>query len=127
VRGRDVFRGLGRTFAEEKLLHLLHDNFLILLARGVQTIFVEQHFAMLHPLSPSLLRDVVVYFLAQFAIEGRLGKSGQITFQFRAENFVFRHKVCAEIIAQAKWVAAAKPLPRNRSIGSREPIDHLLQ
>src|SRR5208282_5890796 len=52
---RNVFRGTRRSLTEEKLLHLLHDDFLILLARRVQAIFIEQHLAVFHPLAPSLL------------------------------------------------------------------------
>src|ERR1700682_1183255 len=88
VRGRDVFSGAGRAFSEEELLHLLHDNLLILLARWVQAILVQQHLAVLHPLAPSLLRDIFVNLLAQFAVERSLRKPGQFTFQFCAENFV---------------------------------------
>src|ERR1700681_3712551 len=88
VRGRDVFSGAGRAFSEEKLLHLLHDDLLILLARRIQAILIQQHLAMLHPLAPSLLRDVFVNLLAQFAVEWRFRKPRQFTFQFCAENFV---------------------------------------
>ena len=88
MRGGNVFGGTRGAFAEEELLHLLHDDFLILLAGGVQAIFVEQHFAVLHPLAPRLLRDMVIDLFPQFAVEWRLGKTRQFLFQFCAEDFV---------------------------------------
>src|ERR1035441_9068325 len=105
MRWRDVFGGMRRPFAEEKLLHLLHDDFLVLLARGVQAIFVEQHLAVLHPLAPRLLRDIFVDFFSQVAVEWRLGESGQFLFQFCAEDFVIGHRFSFEIIAQASWLS----------------------
>jgi hypothetical protein len=55
MRGRNVLCGRGCAFAEEELLHLFYDHFLILLARRIQTIFIEQHLAILGPLAPGLL------------------------------------------------------------------------
>src|SRR5208282_6401565 len=88
VRWRNVFGWMRGSLTEEKLLHLLHDDFLILLARRVQAIFVQQHLAVFHPLAPRLLRDVLVDLLSQVAVERRLGKPGQFLFQFCAEDFV---------------------------------------
>jgi hypothetical protein len=87
VRRWNVLRGRGRALAEEELFHLLHDDFLILLARGVQAIFVEQHLAVFRPLIPGFLRDLVVDSLSQVGAEGRLGERGQFLFQFCAEDF----------------------------------------
>ena len=70
----------GRALAEEELLHLLHDDFLVLLTRGVQTVFVEQHLAEFHPLVPRLLRDVFVDSLAKFAIKRGLRKPRKLLF-----------------------------------------------
>ena len=92
LRWRNVFGGTRGSFAEEKLLHLLHDDFLILLARRVQAIFVQQYFAVFHPLAPRLLRDLLVDLFSQVAVEGRLGEPRQFLFQFCAENFVIGHK-----------------------------------
>src|ERR1700721_17726 len=85
VRGRNVFGGTRSSLAKEKLLHLLDDDFLILLTGWVQAIFVEQHLAVLHPLTPRLLRDVIVNLLSEIAVEGRLGEAGQFLFQFGAK------------------------------------------
>ena len=84
----NVFGGTRGSLTEEKLLHLLYDHFLILLAGRVQAIFVQQHFAVLHPLAPRLLRDLFVDLFAQVAVERRFGEPGQFLFQFCAENFV---------------------------------------
>src|SRR5882724_7598190 len=60
VRGRDVLsRGRG-ALAKEELLHLFYDHFLILLARRIQAILVQKHLAVLRPLAPRLLRNLVV-------------------------------------------------------------------
>jgi len=75
-RGHVFFRR-GHAFAEKVLLHLLDDDFLILAAGGVETIFIEQHLAELRPPVPCLLRDIVIDFLAQFAVEGRLLQTGE--------------------------------------------------
>src|SRR5882757_6419573 len=91
MRWSNVIWRWSGTLSEEELLHLLHDHFLILLARRVQPILVEKHLAILRPLSPGLLRDLVIDFLTQFGIEWRLRQSGQLLFQLCAENFVFRH------------------------------------
>src|SRR6266853_5797373 len=82
----DVFGGTRGSLTEEKLLHLLHDDFLILLARRVQAIFVQQHLAMFHPLAPRLLRDLFVDLFSQVAVEGRLREPGQFLFQFGTED-----------------------------------------
>src|SRR5512142_2176170 len=44
-------RGLG-AFAEEIVLHLLRDELLVLLAPGLQAIFVQQHLLQIAPLGP---------------------------------------------------------------------------
>ena len=88
VRRGNVFGWTRGSLTEEKLLHLLHDDFLILLARRVQAIFVQQHFAVFHPLAPRLLRDLLVDLFPQVAVERRLGEPRQFLFQFCAEDFV---------------------------------------
>ncbi len=88
MRWRNVLCGRRRAFAEEELLHLFHDYFLILLAGRIQTVFVEQHLAVLCPLAPGLLGNLVVNLLTQFRIERRLFQPRQFLFQFGAENFV---------------------------------------
>src|SRR6202171_6371442 len=84
----NVFGWTRRSLTKEKLLHLLHDDFLILLARRVQAIFVQQHLAVFHPLAPGLLRDLLVDLFPQVAIERRLGEPRQFLFQFCAEDSV---------------------------------------
>src|SRR5271154_7056541 len=76
VSRRNVFGRARGSLAEEKLLHLLYDDFLVLLARRVQAIFVQQHLAVFHPLAPCLLRHIFVNLFSQFAVEWRLGKAG---------------------------------------------------
>jgi len=91
-RGNIFFRR-SCSLAEEERFHLLDDYFLILLAGGVQPIFVQQHFAEFHPLVPCLLRDVLVDPLAKFAVERRFGKTRKLLFQFRAKNRSLGHKI----------------------------------
>src|SRR3981189_1841820 len=88
VRRGNVFSWTRGSLTEEKLLHLLHDVFLILLARRVQAIFVQQHLAIFHPLAPRLLRDLFVDLFSQVAVERRLWEPRQFLFQFCAEDFV---------------------------------------
>ena len=85
---RNVLGGWRRAFTEEELFHLFHDHFLILFSCWVQAIFVEEHFAILRPLAPGLLRDLVVDFVAEFGIERRFLESGQFLLQLDAKNFV---------------------------------------
>src|SRR5271169_1253463 len=88
VRRRNVFGWTRGSLTEEKLLHLLNDDFLILLARRVQAIFVEQHLAVFHPLAPRLLRHMFIDLFSQVAVERRLGEPRQFLLQFCAEDFV---------------------------------------
>src|SRR5450756_1919936 len=88
VRRGNIFGWTRGSLTEEKLLHLLHDDFLILLARRVQAIFVQQHLAVFHPLAPRLLRDLFVDLFSQVTVERRLGEPRQLLLQFCAENFV---------------------------------------
>ncbi len=97
VRRGNIFGWMSGSLTEEKLLHLLHDDFLILLARRIQAIFVEQHLAVFHPLAPRLLRDAVVNLFSQVAVERRLGKSRQFLFQFCAEDFVIGHRILLKL------------------------------
>jgi len=87
----NILGGRRRTLAEEELLHLPHDYLLILFARRVETVLIEQHLAELRPLIPGFLGDVLVDLLAQVSIEGWLGQSGQLFLQFCAKDFVVRH------------------------------------
>src|SRR4029077_4512818 len=79
-----------RSLAEEELLHVTDYDFLVFAARGVQAILVEHHLAELGPLVPGFLRHVVIDFLAEFGIKGRLVEAGQLLLQLYAKNFV-RH------------------------------------
>src|SRR6059036_2855154 len=69
VGWRHVLRRGRGALAEEELFHLFHDHFLILLARRIQAIFVQKHLAVLRPLAPGLLRNLIVDFLAELRIE----------------------------------------------------------
>jgi len=92
LRRGNVLLWRSNAFSKEILLHLFDDGFLILAAGGIQPIFIQQHFAEIHPLIPCLLRDVVVDLLAQFRIEWWLVKSGQFFLQLDAENLVLGHE-----------------------------------
>lgn len=80
--GGNVFLGRRGACPKEKLLHVMNDDLLVLLARRVQAVFVEQHLAVLHPLTPGLLRHVVIDSFAKVVIERRLWKARQLLFQF---------------------------------------------
>src|SRR5207244_10915875 len=71
VGWRHVLRRGRGALAEEVLFHLFHDHFLILLARRIQAIFVQNHLAVLRPLAPGLLMTLIVDFLAELRIEWR--------------------------------------------------------
>src|SRR4029077_16385992 len=84
VRRRGVLLGGNSTFAEKELLHLLHDPFLVLTAGGVQAVFVQDHLAKIAPLPPGFLRHVLIDFLAQLGVKGRLIQSRQFLLQLNA-------------------------------------------
>src|SRR5947209_13691054 len=117
VSRRNVFGWARGSLTEEKLLHLLHDDFLILLARRVQAIFVQQHFAVFHPLAPRLLRDLLVDLFSQVAVERRFGESGQFLLQFGAKDSVIRHKFLLKlshrILAFTGFLRKTLPLTRS--------------
>src|SRR5215469_3082594 len=85
---RDVLFGGNLAVAEEELFHVLHDDFLILLAGGVEAIFVEDHLAELGPLLPGSGRNIVVDLLSELGVEGRLVETGELLLELYAENFV---------------------------------------
>ena len=66
------------------------DDFLVFAAGGVEAVFVENHLAGFGPLPPGFLRDVIVDFLTQFGVKGRLVEARELLFQLYAKNFV-RH------------------------------------
>jgi hypothetical protein len=78
-----------RAFAEEKPFHLLSYEFLSLLAGGGQTILIDEHSQVIHPLTPGLLRDMVVYPLPQFAAPWGLLEAGK----FFAQHHAFHHSL----------------------------------
>ena len=89
-RGNVLF-WFGGAFAEEEEIQLFHDDFLIFAASGVQAVFIEQHFAMLHPHLPGLLGDIFVDLLAEFVVERRLVETGELFVELYAMDHV-RHK-----------------------------------
>ena len=119
-RGHIFLRRRG-AFPKEELLHLMNDHFLILLARRIQPVFVEQHLAVLCPLGPGLLRYVLIDFLSEFAVERRLGKPRQLLFQFRAEDSMFSH--IFQIIAQLLRIPGS---PTN-GVGMRDNSRHQIK
>src|SRR3954470_23043356 len=86
----DVVRRELRAFAEEELLHVMHDDLLRLLVRWVEAVFVDDHLGVLAPQPPRFLRDGLVDAVAQLAIERRLVEPGQLLAQLDA----FHHALC---------------------------------
>src|SRR5258707_10175981 len=90
LRRWDVFLGRDRSVAEEELLHVANNDFLVFAAGGVEAVLVQHHLAEFGPLVPGFLRHAVIDFLAEFGIKRRLVEAGQLLFQLYAKNFV-RH------------------------------------
>jgi hypothetical protein len=90
-RGRDILLGQRGALTEEVLFHLANDGFLILSARGIQTIFIEQHFAVFGPHLPGLPGDAFIDFLPQFGVERRLIQAWKFLMQLGAKNCVLAH------------------------------------
>src|SRR6266446_2873075 len=90
--GRHVIFWRGCAFAEEELLQLLGNYFLIFAARRIQAILIEKHLAVLHPHCPGLLRDVVIHFAAELVVKRRLAQTRQLFLQLHAEYSVSRHE-----------------------------------
>ena len=70
VAGWYIFLRQCGAFAEEILCHLLYKELLCLRRPGLETVFIEQHFLVLEPLAPGLLRNVVINLVTEVAIEG---------------------------------------------------------
>src|SRR5664279_1743027 len=81
---RYVFLGLLATRTEEKLIHLFDEEALSFLGPGLQTVFVQQHLLVIHPLAPRLFGDVVVNLLAKIVIEGQLVEALHLLLILRA-------------------------------------------
>jgi|SRR5450755_3108877 hypothetical protein len=88
----NVLGGQGRAFAKKILFHLLHDYFLVFTTGGIQAVFIQKHFAEFGPASPSLAGDLIVDFVPQVGIEGRLVQTWQFFVELGAENFVLWHE-----------------------------------
>src|SRR5215469_4195511 len=85
---RNVLFGSHLAVAEEKLLHVLDNDFLVFFAGRVEAVFVQNHLAELGPLLPGSGRNVVVDLLAKFGVEGRLVEAGKLLLELYAKNFV---------------------------------------
>src|SRR6266550_7202873 len=90
LRRWDVFLGRDRSVAEEELLHVADNDFLVFAAGRVEAVLVKYHLAEFRPLVPGFLRHAVIDLLAEFGVKGRLVEAGQLLFQLYAKNFV-RH------------------------------------
>ena len=75
--------------AEEVLLHLLHDEVLVLLFPRLQTILIEQHLHVVLPVGPGLLADVFIDALPQRAVKRSFVK----TFGLMPQLYALHH-VC---------------------------------
>ena len=64
---RNVIFGLLRPLAEEELLHFFDEERAGLGLDGGQSILVDEHGLMRHPLRPAFLRDVVVDAFAEIS------------------------------------------------------------
>jgi len=100
----DVFFGRSGALAEEEFFHVLDDDLLILAAGGVEAVLVEEHLAEFGPLIPGLLGDVVVDFLAERVVEGRLGESGELLLEFCAEDGSLCHRYFPGKLSHMGWV-----------------------
>src|SRR5437588_7781219 len=85
-RWRNVSWRRGRAFAKEVLLHVLHNNFLVLPIGRIQTVLVEDHLAMFAPGAPCLRGNLIVDALAEFGVERWLIQSGQFALELEAIN-----------------------------------------
>src|SRR5215510_10418948 len=81
---RNVFLGERCTLAEQEILHVLHDDFLRFSVRRIEAVLVENHLAVLAPLSPRLFGDTLVNTLTQRAIEGWFIEPRQVSPQLHA-------------------------------------------
>jgi len=78
---RHVFGGKGGALAEEELLQLFDQEFLVLRVGRVQTVFVQQDLAVIHPHGPSVPGNVLIDALAEIVIEGRLVETRQLALE----------------------------------------------
>src|ERR1700722_1351014 len=90
VRWRDVFGGQSSSFAEEELLHLLHQELLRLRGPRLQAVLVKQHLLPLDPLAPCRLGNVFEDLLTELRIEGRLVQTLHLALVSHAKNHM-RH------------------------------------
>ncbi len=90
MRGRDVFLGQCAAFAlgEEEAVHLLDEEFLGFACPGLKAVFVEEHFLAFDPFAPGFFADVVVDFVAEVGVEGRLIEAFEFGFVLAAEHHV---------------------------------------
>src|ERR1700733_11293573 len=84
------------AFAEEELVHLLHQKILRLARPRLQTVLIQQHLLPLHPLRPALLRDVLKYLLPKIRVKRRLIQPFHLSLESRIENHV-RHRHISSI------------------------------
>src|SRR5580704_6324368 len=89
--GWHVLLGWGSAFAEEILIHLFNDGFLVFPAGRIQAVLVEQHLAEFCPTLPCLLRDVFVYLLSKFRVKGWLIQPWKFFVQLDTEYRALSH------------------------------------
>src|SRR3977135_3269793 len=88
VAWRNILLRQRSTLAKEKLIHLLHEKLLRLPRPRLQTILVQQHLLPFHPLTPRLLRNILVNLLPKLRIERRFIQPFHLSLESRVENHV---------------------------------------
>ena len=96
MRGRDKLRRQPRALAEEKLLHLFHQELLRRWCPRLQPVLIQQHLLPVYPLAPRLLGHVLENLLAELRVEGRLFQALHLLFVANAKDGV-RHKNCPQM------------------------------
>src|SRR5208337_351370 len=69
---------------------------LILLARRIQAVLVQQHLAEVHPHAPRLLRNIFVDLSPQIGVEWGFVQTGEFFLQLDAENLALCHYVSSK-------------------------------
>src|SRR6266851_2059318 len=90
VGGGYVFLGQGAAFAEEEVVHLLHEELLGFAGPGLEAVFIQKHLLALYPLAPGLFADVFEDLLAEIGVEGGFVQAFHLGFVLCAEHHM-RH------------------------------------
>src|SRR5271169_2164126 len=120
--GRHVSRRQGRALAEEELLQVLHQDFLILRAGGIQPVLVEHHLAVLAPHLPGFLRDVLVDAAAELGVERRFVEARHLALELHAEYGAFARSLGH----RWSWCAAATHRRSSEQISEDTSLQKIL-